>query len=322
MKKVLGFGAALVDLLVHVEEERIQKANVPKGSMNLVKYPQLLKLLDGVQNPQRFRADRPATRWSASRSSAASPLSFSKTGRDELGVLLRSIWKNSGVENHLLLSSTATGTVLSAVTPDAERTMFTFLGASDEVSAADISPELFDGVGILYLEGYRAYGEECFAKMVSEARRRGVMTALDFGSFGVVNDCRSFFNKLFAGKEIDIVIANEEEAKAYTGECEEAALAKMAQFASIAVVKLGKRGALISQNGKITRVEAGSAKAIDTTGAGDLWASGFLYGLLSGWSMERAGILGSMVSNEVVQVVGAQIPEEGWERIRKEMGNV
>ena len=68
--------------------------------------------------------------------------------------------------------------------------------------------------------------------------------------------------------------------------------------------------------------ESKFAKAIDTTGAGDLWASGFLYGLLSGWSMERAGILGSMVSNEVVQVVGAQIPEEGWERIRKEMGNV
>lgn len=322
MKKVLGFGAALVDLLVHVEEERIQKANVPKGSMNLVKYPQLLKLLDGVQNPQRVPGGSACNTMVGFAKLGGKSSFFSKTGRDELGVLFAKHLENSGVENHLLLSSTATGTVLSAVTPDAERTMFTFLGASDEVSAADISPELFDGVGILYLEGYRAYGEECFVKMVSEARRRGVMTALDFGSFGVVNDCRSFFNKLFAGKEIDIVMANEDEAKAYTGECEEAALAKMAQFASIAVVKLGKRGALISQNGKITRVEAGSAKAIDTTGAGDLWASGFLYGLLSGWSMERAGILGSMVSNEVVQVVGAQIPEEGWERIRKEMGNV
>ena len=116
---------------------------------------------------------------------------------------------------------------------------------------------------------------------------------------------------------IDIIIANEDEAFAYAGVKEEAALDVLAKKAKVAVVKIGKRGALIAKDGKVTRVQAGPAKAIDTTGAGDLWASGFIYGYMNGWDMERAGNLGSIVSNEVVQVMGAQIPEEGWDRIKK-----
>lgn len=322
MKKVLGFGAALVDLLVNVDDAWIANLKVPKGGMNPVNYPQLQKVLSLVGEKQTVPGGSACNTMVGVAKLGAKASFISKVGRDELGALFAEHLKKAGVENRMLSSSTATGTVLSAVTPDAERTMFTFLGASNEVTAKEMTPELFDGVDILYLEGYRAYSEECFVKAIFEARRRGVMTALDFGSFGVVNDCRPLFNKLFAGREIDIVIANEEEAKAYTGESEEAALQKIAQFAKIAVVKLGKRGALIAKDGEVTRVESGSAKAIDTTGAGDLWASGFLYGILSDWSMARAGKLGSIVSNEVVQVVGAQIPEAGWARIHEEMKNV
>ncbi len=322
MKKVLGFGAALVDLLSTVDDEWIRSQKLPKGGQVSVGYPQLKKALEKVENPQVVPGGACCNTMVGLSHLGGRSSFFSKVGRDALGEVFQKHLVENGVESHLRLSSTATGSVLSAVTPDAERTMLTFLGASNEITVSDITPELFDDVGILYLEGYRAYGEDCFVKMIAEARRRGAMTALDFGAFGVVNDCRPLFNKLLAGRELDILIANEEEAKAYTGESEEVALEKMAKFCQIAVVKLGKRGALISRDGVVTHVDSGSAKAVDTTGAGDLWASGFLYGILSGWSMERAGKLASIVSNEVVQVVGAKIPDAGWERIRGEMRNV
>ncbi|MBP5247467.1 MAG: adenosine kinase [Fibrobacter sp.] len=322
MKKVLGFGAALVDMVAQVDDAWIHKVKLSKGGQRSVDYPALKSVLDQIHNAQRVPGGAACNTMVGVAKLGGKSSFLAKVGRDELGELYAKHLTDSGVENFLLQSWTETGTVLSAVTPDAERTMLTFLGASNEVVPSEIHSELFDGVGIVYLEGYRAYSEDCFVKMIQEARKRGVMTALDFGAFGVVNDCRSLFDKLFAGKEIDIVIANEDEAKVYTGESEEAALEKLAQLSKIAVVKLGKRGALISKDGVMTRVPCGPAKAIDTTGAGDLWASGFLYGILSGWDMERSGKLGSIVSNEVVQVIGAQIPEEGWARIHEEMKHV
>ena len=213
------------------------------------------------------------------------------------------------------LSDAATGCVFSAVTPDAQRSMWTYLGASDFLASDDFVPALYDGVGLLYAEGYRAFNADCFKKSFTLARSLGVETALDFSSFGVVEACRKLFDELFAEKMIDIIIANEDEAYAYAGVKEEAALDVLAKKAKVAVVKIGKRGALIAKGGKVVHVQAGPAKAIDTTGAGDLWASGFLYGYMNGWDMERSGNLGSVVSNEVVQVMGAQIPEDGWMRI-------
>ncbi len=322
MKKVLGFGAALVDLLACVDDNWIGEANVSKGGMNHVDEAMLRKLLARTKNPQVVPGGSACNTIVGVAKLGGKASFLSKVGNDEFGELFARHLEKCGVENRMTKSSLATGTVLSAVTPDAERTMFTFLGASNDFYASEISPELFDDVGILYLEGYRAYSEECFVKAAQMAHRFGAKVALDFGSFGVVNDCRALFEKLFAAREIDILIANEEEAKAFTGLSEEAALERLAGICEVAVVKLGARGALIAADGKVFRVKSGTAKAIDTTGAGDLWASGFLYGMLSGYSMECAGTLGSLVANEVVQVVGAQIPESGWERIREEMKHV
>lgn len=322
MKKVLGFGAALVDLLAKVDDKWILEANVSKGGMNPVDEATLRKLLARTENPQVVPGGSACNTIVGVAKLGGRASFVSKVGNDEFGELFARHLEKCGVENRMSKSSVATGTVLSAVTPDAERTMFTFLGASDEFFASEIFPELFDDVGILYLEGYRAYSEECFETAVQMAHRIGAKTALDFGSFGVVNDCRALFERLLAERKIDILIANEDEAMVFTGLSEEAALERLSGICEIAVVKLGARGALIASDGEVFRVKSGKAKAVDTTGAGDLWASGFLYGMMSGYSMDRSGTLGSLVANEVVQVVGAQIPENGWKRIREEMKHV
>lgn len=322
MKKVLGFGAALVDMLAKVDDEWIRASKFAKGDMRMVDYPMLSSLLGRVENPQTVPGGSAGNTMVGVAKLGGKSAFVSKIGQDSLGELFKKYLLDAGVEPRLVESPLATGTVLSAVTPDAERTMFTFLGASNDFTASEITAEIFAGVDCFYVEGYRAYDRECFEGAVRTAHGLGLKTVLDFGSFGVVNDCRETFERLLSDRMIDVIIANEDEAKAATGLAEGEALAKLAETSEIAVVKIGKRGALISGNGENVHVAAGAAAAVDTTGAGDLWASGFLFGLLSGWSLERSGRLGSIVSNEVVQVVGAQIPEAGWARIREEMKNV
>ncbi len=114
-------------------------------------------------------------------------------------------------------------------------------------------------------------------------------------------------------------MANDDEARAYTGRADETgAVNALAEKVEIAVLKIGKRGSLIAYQNEILPIEPqGSGQAIDTTGAGDLWAAGFLYGLVNGWPIEKCGALGSACGYEVCQVSGAHIPEAGWERIRQ-----
>ena len=315
MKKVLGMGAALVDILANVDDAWIESQGVQKGGMNMVDWPQMEKFLAALKNPLRVPGGSTCNTMVGLSRLGGKAAFISKIGNDELGKLFQEHLKNNGVESKLGMSDAATGCVFSAVTPDAQRSMWTYLGASDFLASEDFVPALYDGVGLHYAEGYRAFNADCFKKSFTLARSLGVETALDFSSFGVVDACRGTFDELFAAGMIDIIIANEDEAFAYAGVKEEAALDVLAGKAKVAVVKIGKRGALIAKDGKVTRVQAGAAKAIDTTGAGDLWASGFLYGYMNGWDMERSGNLGSVVSNEVVQVMGAQIPEDGWKRI-------
>ncbi|MCF0216138.1 MAG: adenosine kinase [Fibrobacteraceae bacterium] len=315
MKNVLGMGAALVDVLVNVDDSWIEKQGVQKGGMTSVESDAMQNFLSTVKNPVMVPGGSACNTMVGYAKLGGKASFISKVGKDQLGLLFENHLKNSQVESKMERTDTATGCVLSAVTPDAERSMWTFLGASNKLAATDFTPELFNGVSLLYAEGYRAFDAECFKKAFTLAKSLGVQTALDFSSFGVVDACRSTFDELFDKKMIDIVIANEDEAFAYAGVKEEEALKVLAQKAPLAVVKIGKRGALIAQNGVVTKTAAGAAKAIDTTGAGDLWASGFLYGYLSGWDMEKTGRLAASVANEVVQVMGAQIPEEGWKRI-------
>lgn len=315
MKKVLGMGAALVDILANVSDDWIAAQGVQKGGMNMVDWPRMEKFLSALDNPLRVPGGSTCNTMVGLSRLGGRAAFISKVGDDELGRLFASHLAKNGVESKMGLSEAATGCVFSAVTPDAERSMWTYLGASDFLTSEDFVPALYDGVGLLYAEGYRAFNADCFKKSFTLAKSLGVETALDFSSFNVVDACRKTFDELFEQRMIDIIIANEDEAFAYTGVKEEAAVEALSAKARVAVVKVGKKGAFIALDGKVTRVEAKMVNAVDTTGAGDLWASGFLYGYLSGWDMSRAGSLASLVASEVVQVMGAQIPDEGWKRI-------
>ena len=222
------------------------------------------------------------------------------------------------VEPSLLRSDSPTGRVLSIITPDAQRSMFTFLGASAETSPQDISEDFFKNAAIVHIEGYLLFNPDLILKVLETAQQSGARISLDLASFNVVQESRDLVEQIVASF-VDILIANEDEAEAYTGHRDEArAIEALSKKAEIAVLKVGEQGSFIASGQQIVPVQPKTGGAvIDTTGAGDLWSAGFLYGLVNGYSLERCGELGSACGYEVCQVIGANIPDAGWERIKK-----
>jgi len=196
--------------------------------------------------------------------------------------------------------------------------MFTYLGASSETQPAELTNGCFENAAVVHIEGYLLFNPELMMTALRAARAAGALISLDLASFTVIEESRDLLDRI-VNEYVDVVIANEDEARAFTGYSDEQqSLAVLAQKAEIAVVKLGEQGSVIAHQGQMMRIDPlGSGKAVDTTGAGDLWASGFLYGLVNGYPLERCGRIGSACGYEVCQVIGAAIPEEGWRRIRK-----
>jgi len=192
-----------------------------------------------------------------------------------------------------------TGKVLSVITPDAQRSMFTYLGASTELSPAAVSAEAFKDTAIAVIEGYLLFNRDLMKVCLESARAAGARIALDLASFEVVRASRDILEE-WVREYVDILIANEDEAEAYTGTRDEAeALERLSGHAPMAVLKVGPRGSYVAHEG------------------GDLWAAGFLYGIAHGLSLEKSGEIASACGSEVCRVIGAQIPEEGWDRIRR-----
>lgn len=316
MKRIVGVGAALVDLLVNVQDSWIQENKAVKGDMQLVDFSRIESLLSTLPAYEKVPGGSACNTLVGYAKLGGEAAFVSKTGEDELGKLFALHLKNSNVQSLIKHANEPTGRVLSVVTPDAERTMFSYLGASDTLSLDDFPENVFDGAALTYIEGYRAFDAKTFRGVLERSKAAGVPTALDFGSFGVVNVCRSLFESLFAEGLIDMIFANEEEAKAYTGKEPREALEELAKYTSLAVVKLGAEGALVSYQGTVFEIKAKKVQALDTTGAGDLWAAGFLFGFLSGSDIPECGKLASEVAAEVVQVQGASIPDSVWNRLK------
>jgi len=317
MKRAIGVGAALMDLVTSVDEAWVHRHKRAKGGMHQMKWGDMGNILCNVEQVEIIPGGSASNTIVGLSKLGGKARFVCKVGNDDLGDTYSFSLYRSGVEAYVRKGQTPTGRVLSAVTPDAQRTMFTYLGASAELLATEISEVPFKNTDVLYLEGYLAYNPSILLHCVHRAKESGLEIAFDCGSFGVVNDCRFILDELINSKSIDILIANEDEAKALTKVEEDLACMEMAKMARVAIVKMGRKGSLICSDDKLIRVEAPEVKAVDTTGAGDLWASGFLYGYLNDWPLEKCGELASAVAAEVVQVMGSVIPQAGYDRLLK-----
>jgi sugar/nucleoside kinase (ribokinase family) len=190
-----------------------------------------------------------------------------------------------------------------------------------ELTAEEMSHEIFQDYGILHIEGYLVQNRALIEAAMRIAKENGLLVSIDMASFNIVAANLDFLHEMIR-KYVDIVFANEDEAQALTGKTPEEALPEIASMCKIAVVKLGAHGSLIQTGDRVIRIDAISAKSIDTTGAGDIYASGFLYAISENLDLEIAGKIGSLLAGNVVEVIGAKIPEETWNKLLPQIENL
>lgn len=315
---ITGIGSALVDVLINETDEFLQKFNKKKGGMTYVTADEQQAIISASSRTPAIVPGGAAcnTILGVGRLGGAARF-IGARGKDEYGDVFENKVRDCRVEPVLSYFDTPTGKVLSIVTPDAQRSMFTDLGASSLLDPAIVTREMFSDTAIALVEGYLLFNRDLMIAAVKAAKAAGALVALDLASFEVVNASKDILTDLIK-EYVDILIANEDEAKAYTGESDEiAALEKLSANVAYAVLKVGSRGSYIRHDNTVTRIAPVKGNApVDTTGAGDLWAAGFLYGMANGLSIEKSGQLGSMCGYEVCQVMGAHIPGLVWEKIR------
>ena len=317
MKRILGIGSALVDILTQIPDEHIlQELNLPKGSMTYV---------DAQTSVEIGKKLARYGNQMASGGSAANTMSglallgieagfLSKIGDDEIGRFFEKQMTDSHVYPKMLKSTTPSGRVQALVTPDGERTFATCLGAAAEMSADDIRRDLFEGWDILYVEGYLVANPTMLDKAVTTAKEAGLKIAIDMASYNVVEESRDYFMQLIENY-VDYVFANEKEAFALTGMEPLQALDFIASRCDIAVVKVGAKGAYIKRGNDMVTVPPMKANVIDTNGAGDMWAAGFMAGFVKGENLAKCGQMGAIVAANVIEVLGTKMDKARWEKI-------
>ena len=321
MKRIIGIGNALVDILTLINDDKfLERFSLPKGSMTLVDAGKSRLVKYETRNfKSNFLSGGSAANTIHGLARLGTETGFiGAVGKDETGDIFENDMKEAGVSTILLRRDSPTGTAVALITPDSERTFATHLGAAVELNAGDLLPDMFKGYDILYLEGYLIYNLNLVETACKIAKESGMQVALDLASYNVVEANLTGFKKIVE-QYADILFANAEEAKAYTGMEPEEALDYFSGITDIAAVKVGAEGSWIKRGEEKFRVDAFPVRCTDTTGAGDLYASGFLYGYAHGLDLERCGIAGSLLAGRVIEIIGARLGEEVFSGIKEQL---
>ncbi len=320
MKSLIGIGNALTDILVVVDDASILKQyRLPEGSMNWVDAQTAADIWNQIKDMKLHIAPGGST---ANTIKGAAKLGLKTSfvgmvGDDQLGNIFNDAQKACGIKPQLLTGSQTSGRSMVFVTPPSgERTFANFMGATLELGAHDIKESFFKDYDILHIEGYLVQNHDLVRKVAQVGKKLGKTISIDLASYNVVESNYGFLHEIVENY-VDIVFANEHEAKAFTGKAPREALESIAKICEVAVVKVGAKGSLIKSGNTVCEVEPVKAHAIDTTGAGDMYAAGFLYGYANGFPLEICGKTGSIVSSEVVRILGTDIQEEVWAQIRE-----
>jgi len=316
---VYALGNALVDIQVKVEDSFLVELGLEKGN----RYPtergrqeEVLRRLLGSDSLDRAR-ETGKLQTAAGGSAANTMYGLSQLGgragfcgkiaNDKFGCLYTEHMRQSSVVFKESTGQGMTGTCVVLISDDAQRTMLTCLGVSGEIDYEDLDEELLKHSRYIYLEGY-LFESECAARTmlraVAVARKNGVKVALTASDVGCVNRHRNLFVQLIQN-DVDLLFANTGEAQVLSGvENNEEAIQVLSGWCEGVAVTDGAHGSLTSFNGDVTTIAPYHVSALDTTGAGDAYAAGLLYGILSGHTVHESGTIASMYSARVVMQVG------------------
>lgn len=319
MDKIIGMGNALVDVLVRIDDDSLlEKLHLPKGSMQLIQEDTLseIRKYTSWMKIHRSTGGSAGNTVCALAALGANPGFIGKVGQDETGAFFGDTLRQRGVNALLATCDLPSGIASTFISTDGERTFGTYLGAAATLRAEDLSRKMFAGYNYLYIEGYLLQDHDLMLRAVQLAKEEGLQVCLDMASYNVVEAERDFFDQLIV-KYVDIVFANESEALAYTGKAPHEALEEIASKCSIAVVKTGKEGSLVKKGTEVIQLLSCPVdNVLDTTGAGDFYAAGFMYGLTCGYSLEKCVQISTILATAVIQEVGTTLPAKKWDEIK------
>jgi sugar/nucleoside kinase (ribokinase family) len=316
---IIGVGSPIVDAIAQVPDNFIEQIDGDKGGMVLVDATAIETLLKSIPGQTVKAPGGSAGNTLFTLARMGNNTSFlGKIGNCSEGEFYRQQFTQLGGDcSRFKVGEQANGQCVSLVTPDGERTMRTNLGdamtlAPEEISAAD-----FAGCNHAHIEGYLLFNEALMMRVLESAKAAGCTISLDLASFEVVRATSAILPTILRDY-VDIVFANEEEAEAFTGIKDDyrAIATKLAEYCDIAAVKVGSHGSYIAHRGEVTKIEPmHAAKVIDTTGAGDLWAAGFLHGWSHQLKHAQSAKIGSILGAAVVQVQGSVLPAHVWDDV-------
>jgi sugar/nucleoside kinase (ribokinase family) len=310
---ITGIGNAIVDFLLPTNEEFLSRHDMPKGAMSLIDADTATRLTAAMQGALTASGGSVANSCAVAAALGAKVAFLGKVAKDEMGEVFRREIASVGVHYATapLEASIPTARCLILVTPDGQRTMNTYLGAGGEFSMRDLDETIVAASKVTYLEGYLfdpPAAQSAFIEAARMARAAGQQTALSLSDAFCVDRHRDGFRRLIA-EGIDILFANEAEVcSLYEVNSFEEAAAKAALDVKLAVLTRSEAGSLILQGGQITKIPAVPVKVVDTTGAGDAYAAGFLTAYTRGQGLEAAGHLGAKAASLAIARMGARPP--------------
>lgn len=319
--KIIGIGNALTDIIVPIKNyEIIDSLNIPHGGMVMIDKNQFLEINKHIANINKSMvAGGSAANTIYGLSKLGVETSFiGKVGMDTIGDNYEQDMLKAGIKPDLIRTDTPSGCAIVLITPDGERTFASYLGAAQELMPENISEENFMGHDILHIEGYLLFNYDIVLKAMQTAKNLGMKVSLDLAAHNFVEENRPIIKDLIKNY-VDVCFANEEESKAVTGLQPREALDCISEDCDFTVVKLGSKGSLIKHNGTVYEVGTPHVECVDSTGAGDLYASGLLYGIANGYNAETCGKIGAIIGSIVIQNYGARISDDNWETIRQKI---
>jgi sugar/nucleoside kinase (ribokinase family) len=319
--ELIGVGSPIMDLLAPVPESFLSAVAGAKGGMVLIDADQMEALVSRLEVAPKAVAGGSAANTAVSAAQLGLATTFlGKLGRDTTADAYAAHFRAAGGDvSRFKYIDLANARCLSLVTPDGQRTMRTCLGAAMTLAANEVSVADFAGCRHAHIEGYLLFNRDLANAVMAAARAAGCTVSIDLASFEVVHAARDWILAQLA-HGIDLVFANEDETRALfpeLGDNYDAHARRLASYGhTIAAVKMGKDGAWIAQGPSLHRIAPVQvANVIDTTGAGDAWAAGFLAAYLRGATLPVAGALGSLLGSECVRALGPAIPPDRWPQL-------
>jgi len=324
--QVIGVGSPVIDFVSEIEEQTIDLIGGEKGGMELVDQDLLQSFLTlAGGEPAKTPGGSAANTIFALTRMGMDCAFIGKLGNDPNGRYFKELFNDIGGDCSRFKTDgdQATACCVSLVTPDAERTMRTCLGAAQNLTPGDIALSDFEGCGHVHMEGYLAFNRHLIESILQTAKSAGCTVSLDLGSFEVVEASRNFLPRMLLDY-VDMVFANEDETAAFTGLHDtRGGLDVLGRLCKVVAVKMGKNGAWLKNGGLTVHVPAMTTDRLcDTTGAGDYWAAGFLYGHLNEYSLLKSGVIASLMGRHVIEQKGAALQQETWDYIMLNTANI